>query len=72
MIISLKKSLKKLFKQYKRSSRPSFLDWLLEKRYILLQDYLKYKDIYDIYTCRNPWEVHVDMCLPIRDNVGNV
>ena len=39
-----------LFKQYKRSSRPSFLDWLLEKRHISLQDYHRYKDIHEIYT----------------------
>ena len=40
----------KLFEQYKRSSRPSFLDWLLEKRHISLQDYHRYKDIHEIYT----------------------
>tara|TARA_B100000674_G_C37964716_1_gene973971 strand:- start:1875 stop:2816 length:942 start_codon:yes stop_codon:yes gene_type:complete len=40
----------KLFKQYKRTSRPSFLDWLLEKRQISLQTYHRYKEIYEFYT----------------------
>jgi len=40
----------KLFKQYKRSPKPGFLDWLLEKRHISLQNYHNYKNIYEIYT----------------------
>jgi len=39
-----------LFKHYRRSTRPGFLDWLLEKRHISLQTYHKYKEIYEVYT----------------------
>ena len=47
-----------LFKSYKKSSRPNFLDWLLEKRYISLQDYHNYKDVLEIYTFKkhDPFE----------------
>jgi len=39
-----------LFKQYKKTAQPGFLDWLLKKRFISLQEYHKRQEIYDIYT----------------------
>jgi 5'-3' exonuclease len=38
-----------LFKQYKKTPT-GFLDWLLQKRYISLQEYHQRREIYDIYT----------------------
>lgn len=46
-----------LFKQYKRTLT-GFLDWLLQKRYISLQEYHQRREIYDIYTFKthDPFE----------------
>ena len=46
-----------LFKQYKRTPT-GFLDWLLQKRYISLQEYHQRREIYDIYTFKthDPFE----------------
>ena len=41
-----------LFKQYKKTPT-GFLDWLLQKRYISLQEYHQRREIYDIYTFKN-------------------
>ena len=38
-----------LFKIYKKSSQNSFLDWLLKKRYLSLQEYHERIDIHNIY-----------------------
>lgn len=47
-----------LFKQYKRTAQPGFLDWLLQKRYISLQEYHQRQEILDIYTFKthDPFE----------------
>ena len=46
-----------LFKQYKKTPT-GFLDWLLQKRYISLQEYHQRREIYDIYTFKthDPFE----------------
>jgi len=46
-----------LFKQYKRTPT-GFLDWLLQKRYISLQEYHQRREIYNIYTFKthDPFE----------------
>lgn len=46
-----------LFKQYKITPT-GFLDWLLQKMYISLQEYHQRREIYDIYTFKthNPFE----------------
>ena len=46
-----------LFKQY-RKTPTGFLDWLLQKRYISLQEYHQRREIYDIYTFKthDPFE----------------
>ena len=46
-----------LFKQYKRTPT-GFLDWLLQKRYISLQEYHQRREIYDMYTFKthDPFE----------------
>ena len=46
-----------LFKQYKRTPT-GFLDWLLQKMYISLQEYHQRREIYDIYTFKthDPFE----------------
>ena len=46
-----------LFKQY-RKTQTGFLDWLLQKRYISLQEYHQRREIYDIYTFKthDPFE----------------
>ena len=38
-----------LFKEYNRSSQNGFMDWLLEKRLLSLQEYHQRKEIYDMY-----------------------
>jgi len=47
-----------LFKQYKKTAQPGFLDWLLKKRFISLQEYHERQEIYDIYTFKthDPFE----------------
>jgi|TARA_R110002074_G_scaffold171013_1_gene333356 hypothetical protein len=47
-----------LFKQYIKTAQPGFLDWLLQKRYISLQEYHKRREIHDIYTFKthDPFE----------------
>ena len=47
-----------LFKQYKKTAQPGFLDWLLQKRYISLQEYHQRREIYDMYTFKthDPFE----------------
>jgi len=47
-----------LFKQYKKAAQTGFLDWLLQKRYISLQEYHQRQEIYDIYTFKthDPFE----------------
>ena len=46
-----------LFKQYKKTPT-GFLDWLLQKRYISLQEYHQRREIYDMYTFKthDPFE----------------
>uniref|UniRef100_A0A6C0C4M8 XPG N-terminal domain-containing protein n=1 Tax=viral metagenome TaxID=1070528 RepID=A0A6C0C4M8_9ZZZZ len=39
-----------LYRLYKRTTQTGFLEWLLQKRYISLQDYHKRREIYDLYT----------------------
>ena len=43
----------KLFKLYKKNSRTSFIEWLLNKQYISLHKYHELLTIYDIYTFKN-------------------
>ena len=47
-----------LFKQYKKTAQPGFLDWLLQKRYISLQEYHQRQEIHEIYTFKthDPFE----------------
>ena len=47
-----------LFKQYKKTTQPGFLDWLLKRRYISLQEYHQRQEILDIYTFKthDPFE----------------
>jgi len=47
-----------LFKQYKKTTQPGFLDWLLQRRYISLQEYHERQGILDIYTFKthDPFE----------------
>ena len=47
-----------LFKQYKKTPQPGFLDWLLQRRYISLQEYHERQGILDIYTFKthDPFE----------------
>jgi len=47
-----------LLKSYKRSSSISFMQWLLEKRYISLQEYHQRVEIYNLYTFKlhDPYE----------------
>jgi len=48
----------KLLKIYNKSSQTSFIQWLLDKRYISLQEYHNLLEIYDIYTFKksNPYD----------------
>jgi len=47
-----------IFKQYKKTDKPGFLDWLLHKRYLSLQEYHKRQEICDLYTFKthDPFE----------------
>lgn len=42
-----------IFKQYRKTLQKGFLDWVLQKRYISLQEYHQRKEIYDMYTFKN-------------------
>jgi len=47
-----------IFKKYKETLQNGFLDWVLRKRYISLQEYHQRKEIYDMYTFKtlDPFE----------------
>jgi len=47
-----------LFKLYKKTAQIGFLDWLLQKRYVSLQEYHQRQEIYDMYTFKtqDPFE----------------
>lgn len=47
-----------IFKQYKKMAHVGFLDWILQRKYISLQEYHKRQEIYDLYTFKtaDPFE----------------